>query len=525
MNPQDINKQIETINKGVSDLNKERGTNLSGLGTIPETVTSKELNAPALDIPTQPPSTAIKGEISNLESQADSFTKNLQTKAEQSQKQEEISFNELIKQAVDAPTQSQLESQTFAQKGGVNDVEKELNDINSQMRAEQQSLRRKIETVQTEAGLTKGQVNQEVSEIERVSLRKQADLAVIQQSVQGRYDSAKTIADRAIQAEMDFEKKKLDLLQLSYDRNKSLFDKSEQRLFETQQADRNRKLEQEEKRMQEISDLSLRALEEGAPTSIANAMRGAKTLEEAIGIGGRYIGSTDRQAKGLSARKALIDLAKAGDRNAIAQLGYDPSIAPQDIATRETVYGKAKEDVTRLNRLLENTTGRGVSSGILTGNLIPALASGLFTGLGGATVGSVIPGIGTIAGGVTTGLAGAGASFATTKKAQQTYLNDIDFIVKNLTFDRIKELSDQGVKLTPLSNADMQAIAQSSSVLATAIRRENNDPTGKITKIDLPEDEVQRIVSDMLAKAKRVENELNMKDAFNTDELVELSNL
>lgn len=497
MNPQEINQQIKDINQKVSGLNKERGTNLQGLGEIPETVTSKELNAPAVDVPTPSPYTGITGELANIESQTDSFTKDLQTKTEQAQKGEQTSFEELLSQAITSPTESQVQSKLYGKKGGVDDVEKELNDINSQLRAEQQALRRRIESIQdNKAGLFGGAVQDEVNRVERESLRKQADLAVIQQSIQGRFDSAKTIADRAIKAEMEFEQKKLDLAELAYNRNKSLFDKSEQRLFETRQADRQRKLDQEEKNLKEISDLSIKALEDGAPSSIVSAMRGAKTPEEAIRIGGRYIGALDRQTKGLAARKALIDLAKDGDRDAITQLGYDPSIKPADISTRETVANKAQEDVSRLEGLLKNTAGLKVSSGLVRSPLLSA-----FNPVGGV------------------------ARIPFDISSKQKFVNDIDYITKNLTFERIKELSDQGVKLTPISNVDMQAIAQSSSILIPAIRREGGDPNGKIVGIDLPEEEVTRIISDMLVRAKRVQNELNIKDAFNMEELNELNNL
>lgn len=521
MNPQDINEQIKDINQKVSGLNKERGTDLQGLGEIPETVTSKELNAPAVDVPTPSPYTGITGELANIESKTDSFTKDLQTKTEQAQKGEQTSFEELLSQAITSPTESQVQSKLYGKKGGVDDVEKELNDINSQLRAEQQALRRKKEAIST-SGLTKTQAQQEIDEVDRQSLRKQADLSVIQQSIQGRFDSAKTIADRAIKAEMEFEQKKLDLAELAYNRNKSLFDKSEQRLFETRQADRQRKLDQEEKNLKEISDLSIKALEDGAPSSIVSAMRGAKTPEEAIRIGGRYIGALDRQTKGLAARKALIDLAKDGDRDAITQLGYDPNKSPADIVSSENAANKVQKDISRVEGLLKNRIGLGVSAGTLQGRLPSVIGSAITGGATGAVAGSVIPGLGTAAGVVGGTVGGALGGFGATTPARQKFLNDIDYLATNLTFDKFRELAEQGVKLTPVSEKELEQIARSSNELATAIRR---DSDGNIKGIDLPEQEVVRLLTDIQEKYRRVQNELNIKDAFNMEELNELNNL
>lgn len=523
MNPDDINKNIQKFNESLASFNKKEGTNLSGLGTIPQTVTSKELSAPAIDVPTQAPSTSVKGEIANLESQTDSFTKNLQEQATQSQKQEQTSFEDLMSQFASSPTEAGLEATKYAQKGGVDEINKELVDINNQIRSEQQALRRRIEAIQdNKTGLFGGAVQDEVNRVERESLHKQADLAVIQQSVQGRYDSAKTIADRAIKAEMDFQQKKLDLLELSYNRNKSLFDKSEQRLFETQQADRQRKLDQEEKAMKEISDLSIQALQDGAPTSVVSAMRAAKTPEEAIRLGGRYVGALDRQVKGLSIRKSLIDLAKNGDRSAIAQLGYDPNKSPADIVSSENAADKVQKDISRVSGLLKNTFGLGLSAGTLRGR-IPTIAGATLSGLiGGAAAGSVVPGVGTAVGALGGGIGAGLGAFGATTPAKQKFLNDADYIIGNMTFEKFRELADLGVKLTPVSEKELELIAGSANELSKAAVR---DEKGKLIGIDLPEDEVVRLLTDIQTKYQRVQNELNMKDAFSTDELLELNNL
>lgn len=323
MNPEDINKQIQNINQSVNSLNKEKSANLSGLSNI-------AISADTLKTPQQPmklaqprPETAYAGLQGVIESNApvvDQFTQNLQADKQGTEKTKTQALSDLVKNMLGTKGQTSLTAESYAKT--VDPVEKELNDINQKIREEQQSLRRITEAVQTESGLTKGQVNQRVSEIQRQSLRKQADLSVIQQGIQGRFDSAKAIADRAVQAQLEQQKIANEVYRLNYEENKEAFTTAEKRLFETQLSDRERKLNQEEKRLQEISDLSLQALQDGAPSAIVSAMRGAKTPEEAIKIGGSYVGALDRQLKQeqiATARASRARMAIEADTKAIKE--------------------------------------------------------------------------------------------------------------------------------------------------------------------------------------------------------------
>ena len=191
-----------------------------------------------------------------------------------------------------------LTDEQYSQKGGVDAVQKELNDINQQILVEQRSLQNKLDTLEKNSqGKLQGGLEDQMNDVTRESIKKQADLSIIQMGVQGRYDSAKSIADRAVSAYMEKQDLILKTAMFNYQENKDLFTASEQREFETLAGNRERELTTEKENKKSIYDLGIQAQLDGAPTSVVQSMFAAKTKEEAMSIGGSYIGRLDRQVK------------------------------------------------------------------------------------------------------------------------------------------------------------------------------------------------------------------------------------
>lgn len=333
MKPQ-VGLSQEQVNKLKGDTGINQGLLAQYKPVAPITPSSLNSNetpaqVTAPTVPTQ--ATSLQGSI---QAGTDQFTKNQERKYEEALTNKQSSLQDYVGSLLE-PGEIARTVDKYGQKGGVDTLEVELNDINDQIRQEQTALARQTEAIQKEAGLTKGQIDQQVAEVGRVSTRKQADLYIIQQGVQGRYDSAKAIADRAVQAEMEVVKQKQDILKTLYEDNKDLFTTAEQRLYDTKLADRNRALDAEERELQNVSDLSINALKNGAPTSIVTAMRNAGSVTEALAVGGRYVDLLDRQAKlqqiSASRTNQLLALASAGDSNAIDSLGFDPRSVEEEI--------------------------------------------------------------------------------------------------------------------------------------------------------------------------------------------------
>jgi FtsZ-binding cell division protein ZapB len=355
------------------------------------------------------------------------------------------------------PTQLQAE----AYKENVDPLQLEVTGLNNKLTQEQHSLRRQLEALEKNPeGLFSGQLQNEMQRVERDSLKTQADISVILAAKQGMLSDAQEIADRAVKAQTEYQQKRIDLLQMNYDRNKSLFDKDEQRAFESAQADRQRALDREEEQLKEVSDLSISALENGAPTSVVTAMRNAKDVTEALSIGGGYIGLLARQAAArsaanadLSRRKELYALAALGDKVAMEELGIDPNApdAEQRVKSQDEIV-RLDEEIARVEAMLGNNLGLQTASGAIRS----PLTSSFFNPVGGVVF-----------------------NYAKTRDAKADFLSKANYVLTNLTTEKVTELKDRGVAFTPMTDADIALIGRATGELeGYTIRDESNKVVG-----------------------------------------------
>lgn len=186
---------------------------------------------------------------------------------------------------------------------------KEADRYTGEIEAEQLASRRKIESLQRNnpQGMSAGAIQDEVNRFERDSLSRQADLAILQNSALRNYTTAKDIADREVQNKLEPLKIKLENLKFFYQENKELFNKEDERLYNEKIKSEERAYEKEEKTSQAISDLSITALQGGAPASVVAKIRASKTVEEAYGFAGKYGISLDDKIKQAQLNKLNAD--------------------------------------------------------------------------------------------------------------------------------------------------------------------------------------------------------------------------
>jgi len=309
----------------------------------------------AIDLTPPRPSTQADGLAGTIEASQDNFKANLQSKADTSKQREQKAFDQLIQQMLGQEGGIEKTADEFARDGGVNNIQVELDSLDDQLRQEQHSNRRRLESLEKNPqGLFGGGLQAEMSRVNKESIKKQADLSIIQQGVQGRFDSAKTIADRAVQVQLEQQQNLNQALQINYSRFKDLFTKDEQRQFEFNQSDRNRKLDKEEKELQQISDLSIQALMAGASGAVISAIRQSETFDDALKIGGDFL----RQKPKASELDELLSISEAKElgvpfgttkRDLLGQtLGAD------DVPNERGLFQK-EENINLISGLLNNT--------------------------------------------------------------------------------------------------------------------------------------------------------------------------
>lgn len=272
------------------------------------------MGQPNIKLPPPPMATETTNALGALEA----LTKGIQGQTKPAKEQKDSSLSALIKSEFGTKTQSQLTQQAYKDTGA-DDAQAEVASLQNQLEQEQYGLTKEIERIKkNEAGLFGGALEDRVSEAEAKSLSKQADIAIILGAKTRQFDVARQIADRAVQAQLESDRKRNDLLKFVYEEHKDTFDKEEQRAFTFAQNERERLLAQKEARLRETNELSINALQNGAPASLVSKMRQAASPEHAIAIGGQYVGLLDRQYKIAQINKIgmdnLIAEAEANDR-------------------------------------------------------------------------------------------------------------------------------------------------------------------------------------------------------------------
>lgn len=348
----------ETTGASSSRQNRAtRGYDTTPLSTpsLPQSITSGDLSSTdtPFNLPQSRPTQSLGANLlGQIESQNDSFTADLSAKTKLQESERDKSLKDYISSLADDKGENTRTSEKYAQE--VDPVETELKDINQKILSEKVGLQRQIEQIEKNTGgmLTSG-VQQEVNRAQTESLRRQADLSITQMAIQGRYDSAKQIADRAVAAELEQQKQENDILKTIYEDNKDKFTTAEQRQFETMQKDRDRTLNQLEADKKTLSATKISimqsAQQNGAPPSIALAIQQATTPEEAVAAAGQWLQSPDTQLNLQIKQQQLANLRLDNQKltNELNPSG-DPSIS-QDLEA----YGSQYADTGKLPSVAE----------------------------------------------------------------------------------------------------------------------------------------------------------------------------
>ena len=227
--------------------------------------------SPTINLTQPQPATQVADTLGYL----DAFSQNIQAQTKQRQEVQDDSLKTYLKAALTSDTEGGLQDKLYAQ--NVDPLQKDLDEVNSQILAEQHALRRRVEAIRrNEQGNFGPAVEDMVNEAETESLGRQADLAVIQLSRQGKFDSAKAIADRAARAMFEKQEKRNEALKFNYEENKDLFTTGEKRSFEVAQKDRENKLDEERDiRMAKFQQ----TIEENDPLYRANLRKAQKDVD------------------------------------------------------------------------------------------------------------------------------------------------------------------------------------------------------------------------------------------------------
>ena len=371
MNPSEELKAMSIANSPKPQVSEEgraaAGRIAAARAKADNTITSESL-APQAEVQVTNPQTgtAMAGLGGALEAQTDSFAQGL---ADTTNQREAASVGSTRDYQSLVANRTGLEGFSLQadQDAGVFEADSALQDINNDLRTEQLARRRSNELITSTGGQSKGQAQSQINNVNRESYSKQADMAIVQLAAQGRFDSAIALADRRAKAMFEQEQNQIDAAKITYEDNKDLYNKAEKREFETALTDRTNRVQAEKEQMQAVQKLAIDALNGGAPQSLVSEMMKSKTLADASALGGQFVGALDREQQRASIESSLasaakdetsrlLDLAEAGDANAISTLGLtmsdnsqptrdDIAYARQYAATGKVPSGLSSADV------------------------------------------------------------------------------------------------------------------------------------------------------------------------------------
>ena len=259
--------------------------------SVPNSLNATDVvNSKSFVVPPTTPQTESAGALDYIASLNNS--NKLQAQKEQDLKAKQA---ELQNQSTDISsliqelgTSGSKENQAFIAEGG--DIAKKESDrLTSEIEAEQLSARRKIEEIQRSnpTGALRGGQQDLINNIQRESLSKQADLAILQNAALRKYDTASSIAQRKVQAELEPLKARLDALKFLYSENKDTLTKQEDRLYQEKIKTEERAYNEELQTKKSIEAIKLEAAKNGLKDF--SAFAGVTSVDEALNASKGYL--------------------------------------------------------------------------------------------------------------------------------------------------------------------------------------------------------------------------------------------
>lgn len=427
-------------------------------------ITPEQLNSneQPVDVPAVSPDTTTSGELARFEQGAnttDQFTQNLQQSAQSSGASEAKSFEDLIAFEASMPTENQLQNAAFSRDtgfGSVDELKATVTNYNNQIKAEQHALRREIERLEKNpGGLSSDQLADIIGDKERESIRKQADVAILQQSAMGNYQNALDIANRAIDAELSRQERDLNILGLIYDRNKSVFDKDEQRLFDARLQSRQSAIEAQRADAKQLQQTKLEVMKmaqtNGAPAEVLESIQKATDPFAVVAAGGQY-GSTD-----------MLD--RAYKRAQIASI-YDTINARSTAARKAALEAETKQEAEEEQRKADTEQALGIRELALQLQTDPGMSATVGFGFKKSLVGA-IP---FVSGDAVAGTSRADYEATATRLANMLTLDNLDLMSGVLSETDIKILESAGSNLKNYDQSEEQYRKEIQRVLDVANR-------------------------------------------------------
>lgn len=424
--------------EGAGKANQINSVSMGSLTTPPTPI-----DIPQPKLPTPP--TAFAGQFEPVLQQAQDGIIRAQT--EEAAKRDDI-LGRLLDTEVGSS--QDVYNKAFTQAGGDTALSS-LQDATTRLAQLQGKFRTGAQAVSGAKGQSKVFEGVQLGELSRQEAIEVGNQALVVQALQGNFESARQIALDTSNFAIEDRKAELDNLYKQYqaigtvvaNQEAQLIDKERRRL-DTLQESVNAAITSGGASVEEMQQLTNPNTTDDQKLATAQSIV-ARTARQDLAL--------DRSVKGMQMRKSLIELAKAGDTNAIKQLGYDPNqFTPEALEEqnlRENALTAALDGVQKTQNMLDKRRGLEIATTNFGG------FGRFFSKVGGIAVDALWN----------------NSLFASLPLPEQQsaltatndFLSDAEYVLENLTLDKLGKLE---TPLTPVSNADMATVRKASSKLA-----------------------------------------------------------
>lgn len=246
------------------------------------------------------------------------------------------------------------------EEAGIPTLNKELVDIENQLRAKDLEFRREREALTIEPGLTAAQRNARLADVQRKQYSQLADLEVIRQARSNSLTNAQSLIDRKVELEFGDKLAKVDALKFLYNENKDTLSKEEDKLLNETIRREERAFNVAKGQYEKLEGAKLEFVKNaslsGASNAILQSIMSAKSLPEAIKNAGKFVANPIEIARlmetNMSIQKMTTEIAaaKAGlgkplSGDAAKVLSIADSVQPEIERIKQAFQGNYKKSL------------------------------------------------------------------------------------------------------------------------------------------------------------------------------------
>jgi hypothetical protein len=356
-------------------------------------------------------------------------------------------------------------------------------------------------------GLTKSQINDRTSEIQRQYGLQTADNRINELVVAGKINAATNLIDSKLdlkygdlETEINLYKSQLDAIAPFVDREQQKVLEQRQLLLSNAQATIDGARASEKELGLAKAQAIKNARDRGASQGEINTIMDASSMSSlaATGFTTSALEKAQLQGQYLANRATLLDLAAAGDPTSIAQLGYDPAgFASLDEArANEQEFETSVGNLQRVDEMLSDS---------IAIDQVAGAAKGFFARVFERTT-----------------RPGEGVTIPEATVRAEDFLAKASFIINDATFSELLSLKEAGATFGSLTEGERIAIGRASSDFAASAEV---DEAGNVTGFRGSEEQLVKNISEIRKGYLEQQNILNAKMGLSNDEQLQIINI